>query len=475
MAWDDNEFMKLQKQSSLGNKSPTIKQQTPSFNASISGATPGFVSPKISETPSWGDLKTIDGKTVRQLQGVTPFAHTGGTSYYYDGSNWYEMLNGVQNPTLNSIGTTAPKFSSTINGWDNLMKSWKGLDDVNGGDTPSNPQKPTVQPGTPWDMTAPPVTPLPTWDQNATNEENMKSISDWLSSSVAPNAGYMSNLWNQSIQESYQMQKNALANMAKDMTNVSNLNQKYGTALPKAREEMMSGLLGASNLYKGYLDQALGTLKDTASSRMDDIDNFNIPTGQATALDTMQKNAQQSIHEAIDRNMGASGRSWLENMGAKGMMDSSITAQGISDMQSQANRSLASAYNDLENSYLSQKLEIPYKNMQYAMGAASQVANLQNSGGLNHANMESDRAKSALSSATDVYGNLLNGLLRQAGLNSTYANMANQLPNWGAQGYSGYMNTLLEMLRLKQQKDIADRNADIADDANDTDPWSILF
>lgn len=321
-----------------------------------------------------------------------------------------------------------------------------------------------------FDPTKIPQTPTPEAGTSFTPNK------DWLTKFLPQDLGYMDNLFKTQVADTTQKGDNAIGAMEGAMNKVGNINQTYGLGyLPQARDEMMSGLKEATEGYGGYMDRALGLMGDKSSEYMDNIFKGTVPVETDAMLRKMQENSMANAERTIQKNTNALGKGWLENMGGKGMIDSTRFTNGVSDITGRANSELMAANNNLENQFLNARLNLPFQIMEAGMKPVYQQAGMMESGGRTLADLLGKEATSAFGSAEAVYKDLLTGALEEGKMPMQYQDMINKMPEWAFQGQQGYMDNMMKIWNMLLQKDIADRNASIQEDANDWDFGDFLF
>ena len=356
---------------------------------------------------------------------------------------------------------------------------------------------------------------------------------DWLLKFLPQDLGYMDNLFKNQVATASQQNQNAIGSMENAMNNVSNVNQTYNKFLPGARDEMLGGMgsamsgygntanqatgtlqSGKNNLSSGYsnatgtyqnfLNQAIGTAGQSTGNYTDMINNLTIPQGANDTLNKMLENQRTNVERSVRNNANQLGKNWLEGMGARNMIDSSRFVNGVTDITNNANAELAATNRDLENAILSKKLQLPFDIAKQGHGmnqdlvnllesggrgiselqargaeqgyqADSDLAQLLNQSGLNLAEMGFNQGEAAYQSASDAYKQLLGGAMQEAELPAQYMQMVNDAPYWAHQGQTGYMDNMMNIWKMLLEKQIADRQADITEDANDKGIEDFIF
>jgi hypothetical protein len=333
---------------------------------------------------------------------------------------------------------------------------------------------------------------------------NTQNVTDKLGNALANNYGYA---------------QGALGNMADSYNQISNLMgpeyTKYFNAQQNNLNEIHSKINSGYDEMQSYMPQAqaaydnaqgnLGTLAplladqqnayydmgrdmETLREAYQNVLNGTVPEETKAMLEQIYSNQMAQATTALNDSYDRSSTNMLDNLGARGILSGTTSAQANTGLASE----LLKAIQDAEYSYGTDKLktliETPYRQFDAATNLynssgqmVSAAGDIVNSGlGIQNAyNQNFGNALGLANQANSNYGQLLNGLQQQAANGQLpLSNILNQVGGIGANAnlanniFQNAQNPMMDFWNALNQNEIAMMTSGQASDpGSSSDSW----
>ena len=406
--------------------------------------------------------------------------------------------------------------------WDDIFGPGPGpgyLTPLPGTGTSPGYPTPTTNPGG-WPLyPPPPVTnpPTPGWKPDA-NTMDPRTLPAWLFEQFPENYSYYDNLSKGLLDESWQLQRQAMQvfnQRQKEMSQLFNSETaalkgtiadrtaKLDAALANAESRQNAGIatMGEGvNTYQRYLNEAMGlqneALRANPLKYQHYIDTGTLPEEVDSTLRTLRDQTIASTRAELDRQKAQANAALKQRMSAMGMQDSEYAAIQNARLSGEAGRTMAETIEKQNAGYLQARLQQPYEMQKAAIstmqsynpfignilaGGAQQGSNLQNMGKTQvdaataMGQLQNNAFSNVVGAANSAYGNIMNAANQQMQYPAQMFQMATVLPGNALNARQGYLDTMLNVWKTVLNNDFSNAQLQAQKDANEGSWWDMIF
>ena len=387
-----------------------------------------------------------------------------------------------------------------------------------GGYNPGYPTPTTGSDGWPL-YPPPPVTnpPTPGWKPDE-NTMDPRTLPAWLFEQFPENYSYYDNLSKGLLDESWQLQRQAMQvfnQRQKEMSQLFNSETaalkgtiadrtaKLDAALADAESRQNAGIatMGEGvNTYQRYLNEAMSlqneALRANPLKYQHYIDTGTLPEEVDSTLRTLRDQTIASTRAELDRQKAQANAALKQRMSAMGMQDSEYAAIQNARLAGEAGRTMAETIEKQNAGYLQARLQQPYEMQKAAVstmqsynpfignilaGGAQQGSNLQNMGKTQvdaataMGQLQNNAFSNVVGAANSAYGNIMQAGHNQMQYPQAMFQMATALPGNALNARQGYLDTMLNVWKTVLNNDFSNAQLQAQKDANEGSWWDMIF
>ena len=384
---------------------------------------------------------------------------------------------------------------------------------------PGQPGQPGLNPGG-WPLYPPPPVTRPPglgWEPGE-GAMNPRSFPAWMFEQFPENYSYYDNLQKGLLDESWQLQRQAMqafnqrqqemsqlfnAQTAQLNATIADRTAKLDAALGRSEAGQQAGLAEmreGTGVYQKYLNEAMNlqneALRSNPQKYQHYIDTGTLPPEIDAQLRGLRDQTLAATQVELDRQKAQANAALRQRTATMGMQDSEYAAIQNARLSGEAGRAMSQAIDSQNAQYVAQRLALPYQMQQAAIGTmqsyqpfignimaggAQQAQNYHNTG---KANIDSSIALGSLhnqafgnvtGAANQAYGNIMNAGHQQMQYPMQMFQMAGQLPQNAMLARQGYLDNMMKTWQILLGADITREGHQIQRDANEGSWWDTIF
>lgn len=257
------------------------------------------------------------------------------------------------------------------------------------------------------------------------------------------------NTTNDAVKQALENNQLALDQYQTKMNEMVDLFNQFGGNLNSALTNSLGGLQDAENYFSNVSGQAIGNYRNVLDQLGQSVMSGQVAPEYKAMLDQMRQNQYDQIQKELKNTAYGYSRDIFQNLGAKGMMDSTRATDALGAVNRNYLSSLEDASRVLENNYLQAMLEQPYKMYQTLQPTEASFLSAILGNAADITKQKRDTAGFNFSGAQNMFNSMMEGGKMLSELPRAYQDMANLAPQWAEDQQNNFLASLIRIWEAK--------------------------